>query len=1115
MNPIADDQRRQILLEIALSISGELDLRVLLGNCLPIFLRKLNCTAAVVLQSTDQGLLPAMILPLAKRRSREWMRAVLDLAVAMERTRPALPVAEYDGMTMHAFSLPGFGVLILGRKQKFDDLLIREFEPLAGMLARACIACVEVDRRQTAERKLAQLQATQESLLDNLPFMAWMKDTRGRYAAVNKAYAARLGISAAEVIGRSTSEIWPADKAQVFAADDAKVWSTGAVLEGLDQETDSDGTIRWYEFSKRPIRGENGKIIGTTGFRWEVTDRVRAEQNLAYRTAFQKVVMDLAIEFVNTPLMELDQGIDNALAMIGKFAEVDRTYLFRYDFETRTMTNTHEWCSPGIEPEKDNLQDVPMDMVPDWIAAHSRGDLVHIPDVSALPQSDPLRGILEPQQIRTLIALPLFHGSSCFGFAGFDAVRTQKDWSSDEIALLKVMTVLLTNAEIRRLHEQRLVEARAAAEAASLAKSEFLANMSHEIRTPLHGAVSMIDLLKGTRLNKEQREFLEMAESSAESLLNVINDILDFSKIEAGKLELTPRFFDLEEEVYRLASLVSAKAREKDVELLVRIDPAAPRLVEADNLRLRQVLSNLLCNAVKFTDSGHILLDVQCVDVEEGRVRLRFSVEDTGIGIPEDKIPIIFDQFAQVDGSASRRHGGTGLGLAICQQLVRLMGGDVTATSALNKGSTFSFEIELTWKRAQGSASEGLFTLRGHRALIVDDLAINRRILSEYLTVWGVEHNAVNSALGALRLLTQAAEDGRPYSFMLLDHSMPDMDGLELARALSLDALPFPPRVILMTSKWGMLNSDQCSDMGIWASLPKPVAASDLFNAIGDCLLGHRGQGCAPDEDAATDNENEEPGHIPVRGHVLVVDDHRINRKTATLLLEKLGFRVSTAENGLEALDLVRSEDFDMIFMDVQMPMMDGYETSRTIRAMGGKFADLPIIALTANAMENDRERCLEAGMTDYLPKPLPRDRLLAVLREHERPPRQETGPSVERRNFHHQDFLTRYDLELDIAREILQEFLADGPDTLEEILRAVRLRDAGAAALAHRFKGPCSYVGAQRLQDLCAKIMAEAEQSHWDQVETLVGTLTSAWEDFTSAAHAWLARPEGEAPEE
>ncbi len=1113
MNPLSDDLRRQILLEIALSISGELDLRVLLGNCLPIFLRKLNCVSAGVLQSDDQGLRPVMILPLAQQRSREWMSSAQELAAGLDPAGEGRLTALSGGTVMLGFSLPGFGLLVLGRRAEFDEVFIKEFEPLIRMLTRACLACIEVERRRDAERRLAQVQATQEALLDNLPFLAWMKDRSGRYVAVNRAFAAYLGRTPGDVVGRTADEVWPEAKAREFAAGDAEVLRTGRHLTGLDQEKGPEGAVRWFEFSKRSIQGEDGEILGTTGFRWEVTDRIRAEQSLAYRTAFQKVVMDLAIGFVNTPLEKLDQGVANALAMIGGFAFVDRAYLFRYDFTAATMSNTHEWCAPGIAPEKDNLQDVPNSLFPDWVGAHVRGDLVHVPCVAALDGEDALRRILEPQGIKTLITLPLFHDGHCFGFVGFDAVQSEKKWSEEEIALLKVMAVLLTNAEIRRLHEEHLIEAKAAAEAASLAKSEFLANMSHEIRTPLHGTVGMIDLLKSTRLSREQREFLDMAESSAESLLNVINDILDFSKIEAGKLELASRFFDLEDEVYRLASLVSARAREKDLELLVRFDPAAPRRVEADNLRLRQVLSNLLFNAVKFTNVGHILLNVQCVDVEEGRVRLRFSVEDTGIGIPEDKLAIIFDQFSQVDGSASRRYGGTGLGLAICQQLVRLMGGHIAVRSRLDEGSTFYFELDLPWVRVEDSEPETLFTLRGYRALVVDDVAINRRILSEYLTAWGVEHECVNGSLGALRVLNQAAENMRPYDFMLLDHAMPGMDGLELAKTLQANTRLPSPRIILMTSMWGLLSTEQCTDLDIWASLPKPVAASDLFNAIRDCLLGQRGVGCTMAEDEAHEEETgAQPDHA--RRHVLVVDDHPINRKTAGLVLEKLGYRVSTAENGLEALDMLRVENFAMVFLDVQMPVMDGYETSRTIRAMGGRFSDLPIIALTANAMESDRERCLAAGMTDYLPKPLPKDRLLAILKEQEAPVQTVQKPVEPVRDFHHQEFLARYDLEVDVAAEILRDFLADGLEGLLAVQDAVQQRNEQTEALAHRFKGPCSYVGANRLRDLCAAIMAEAVAGRWEQADALSRELDPAWEDFAREARAWLNDQGADAPE-
>ena len=1094
-----DHSHHQTLLELALSLSSETDLPSLLETCLSLFLRKLQCTVAAVIQDAPPGPQPVLILPAQLQDTFPWRPLMAHAQPSLPGTEAPAVVFEADTCFM-IFPLPEFGILILERATVFEPRLLQEIAPIINNLAKACLRCHAEALRNIRQQQLSALHATQETLLNSLPFMAWMKDREGRYVIVNKTFAARFGLQPAAVLGKTAHDIWPEKQAKALAAADAEILRTGHPHEGLDRERGDNDSSRWFEFSRHPIRTADGQIIGSTGVRWEVTDRILAEQALAKRTAFQKVVMELAVGFVNTPLQELDQGINNALAMVGEFSGVDRVYIFHYDFSAQIMTNTYEWCAPGITPEKDNLQAVPNAMLPDWILAHSRGDLLHIPCVTDYPPEAPVRQILEPQGIQTLITLPLLHAGHCFGFVGFDAVRTQKHWSEHEIALLKVTAVLLTNAEIRRLHEQHLLAATVSAEAASLAKSEFLANMSHEIRTPLHGIVGMIDLLKGTRLDQEQREFLEMAASSTESLLSVINDILDFSKIEAGKLELTPRLFDLEEELYRLASIVSVKAREKGLELLVRYDPAAPRLVFADNLRLRQILSNLLFNATKFTSQGHILLDMQCLHCDAQQVHLEFSVEDTGIGIAKDKYELIFEQFAQVDGSSSRKYGGTGLGLAICQQLVRIMGGCISVQSVVDQGSRFSFELHLPWSPPPTAESESIFSLQGYRALIVDDMAINRRILSEYLNAWGVQHDTANSALGALRLLNHAADDVQSYDFMLLDHAMPGVDGLEMAKILHANKRLSSPRIILMTSMWGMLNAEEAAAMDIWAMLPKPVSASDLFNTIRDCLQGHRRQA-----DQASEQVSAPAPHDPKDQRVLVVDDHPINRKTASVALEKLGYQVCAAENGLEALELVREEHFDLIFMDVQMPIMDGFETCQAIRGMGGRFETLPIIALTANAMENDRERCLAAGMSDYLPKPMPKDKLLAILKQYEPLPQETAPPGKPLEDFHHADFLARYDLDTALAREILNDFLDDGPDSVQQIRQSIAQRDSSAEALAHRFKGPCAYVGAERLHDLCAQLMSASQQAHWPQADMLAQTLEKAWGRFVHAAQAWL----------
>ena len=952
----------------------------------------------------------------------------------------------------------------------------------------------------------AEDMQSKQILLDSLPLHVWMKDSAGRYIAVNRPFAEKFGLTPEQMVGKTVFDVWPVELASERAQADEEILRDGVVHRGTEAEVLEDGKTRWFDFSRVPIHSENGHPQGSIGLRWDVTDRVLAEQALAKRAAFQEVLMKLGIEFVNTPITELDEGISRALALVGSFAGVDRAYLFHYHFEAGITQNTHEWCAPGVSPEIANLQAVPISEIADWAEAHQRNEVFFIEDVSALPPENGARRVLEPQGIATLVAVPLCHAGKCYGFAGFDVLRKGWVWDAQDISLLKLAAVLLTNAEIRRLHEMELVQAKAGAESASLAKSEFLANMSHEIRSPLHGLVSMIDLIKNTPLNKEQREFIRMAETSAETLLGVINDILDFSKIEAGKLELSPRVFDLEDEIHRLASIVSVKAREKGVELLIRFDPSAPRLIEADNMRLRQVLSNLLFNAVKFTAKGHIFLDVNCLSRDSHFVSLEFSVEDTGIGIPPDRCAVIFEKFAQADNSSSRKYGGTGLGLAISQQLVHMAGGRIEVKSVVGEGSRFFFSLTVPWAEPLAADEALPFTLKGRRALVIDDIAANRRIMCEYLTSWGVEHETANSALAALRLLNYAEDKARSFDFILLDHAMPGIDGLELARTIRSRKRLASIRIILTTSLWGLLKAGEIESLDISVVLPKPVAASDLFNAIGSCLRGWRSNS----QSGRNGKKEAAPSLVPGDWRILVVDDQPINLLALSVTLEKLGYSVRTAENGLEALDLVRKFDFNMVFMDIQMPHMDGYEATAAIRALGGRFETLPIIALTANATEDDRRRCLESGMNDYLPKPMPKDKLLALLDHYRTAPgdRAAGQPGVHERppasDFLVAEFMARYDNKLDLAQEIINEFMKDSPENLARIREAAIRRDKETGPLAHRFKGPCTYAGAERLAALSAQIMDAAARDDWRRVDEAVRQLDGAWEDFVTAVSEW-----------
>ncbi len=966
---------------------------------------------------------------------------------------------------------------------------------------------------ESSAKQGEHLKAIQHNLLDNLPFLAWMKSREGRYVAVNKFFLELFNVEEEDIIGKTTHDIWPKELSDKLVISDERMMETGKAFEEQFELVGKDGKKSWFVFFKQPIISADGEIIGSTGFRWDVTDRVLIEQALSDRIEFQKIVMELAVAFVNTPLYELDQGINNALAMVGNFSKVDRVYQFRYNFEAGIMINTHEWCAPDITPEIDNLQELPTVMFPDWVNAHLKGDMTYYPVVADLPPEHSVRQILEPQGVQSIVTLPLYHDGHCFGFVGFDSVRKPKEWNEYEIMLLRVMSTILTNAEIRRAYEQSLLNAKAESEAASLAKSEFLANMSHEIRTPLHGVISMINLLKGTVLTEEQQEFLQMADSSAESLLNVINDILDFSKIEAGKLELIPRIFDLEDEITRLLNIFSARAKEKEVELLVRYELSAPRVIEADNFRLRQVLNNLLSNAIKFTDTGYVLLNVRCLSADNDRAELEFSVEDTGIGIPQEKIAVIFEQFAQVDGSSSRKFEGTGLGLAICRRLVSLMKGSLSVESVLGQGSKFMFNITVPFRNSKSSLLEEQFPLKGRKALIVDDISINRRILSEYLTSWGVEHDMASNSLSALRLINSPAEDVRPYDFMILDQAMPGMDGVELAKLLSSNKQAATPKIILMTSMWGLLSQAQAAEVGISSLIPKPTAPSDLLNAIRDCIYGHRFSDKpeqAKEESSpgaeARDNQPE-----PVKRNVLVVDDRVINRKAASFMIEKLGFKVYAAENGLEALSIVQEVNFHMVFLDVQMPVMDGYETCKAIRSLGGRYAALPIIALTANATESSREACLAAGMNDYLSKPMEKDKLIAIINTYDSHA-SEIDDTEEEQNdlggfmdFNHSDLLSRYGDELEFIKELLSDFISEGTANLKEMTEAVAKHDNETEAIAHRLKGSCSYAGADKMKELCALIMGASSKGNWKSAENYARQTPAAWDAFAAAAGLWM----------
>lgn len=823
----------------------------------------------------------------------------------------------------------------------------------------------DISKRKQNEEELSMLSKAVEQSSSSVV----ITNLNGDIEYVNAKFCEVSGYTQEEAIGKNPRIL----KSKAIKSENFKnLWETitsGGIWKGEFENIKKNGETYWEFATISPIKNRFGEITHFLGVKEDITSQKRVKDELFKMTQLQDILIKMASKYINMELSEIEPNINKSLGELSQFLEADRALIFNYDWVNEVCNNTYEWCETGIESHIKELQNVPLSQMEEWVRAHIKGETLDIPDVQKF--NGLTKTVLELKGVKSLISVPIMNNEKCIGFIGFDSIKKQHLYTENEKSLLFVFGQMILNIIQHSELNKTLIFEKENALKATKAKSEFVANMSHELRTPLNGVIGFSELLTQTELSEVQHQYTSAINTCANSLLGVINDILDFSKIEANRLELEIAKTDISKLLEQSLDIVKFQADKKNLELLLDISKDLPKFAFVDPIRLTQILSNLISNATKFTNSGEIELRVTFAKKTDNRGVFSFYVRDTGIGITEEQKSKLFKAFSQADSSTTRKFGGTGLGLIISDKLAQKMGSEILFESKKDFGTTFCFNLETEVEYEKNDDYQNIDSINS--VLIIDDNQNSLRIFKNMITAWGIQCDTADNQTDALKIL----QSKKAVDVIFVDNKMTELDGLEMIKKICEEFKTSTSKqtfVLLNSSTEDSSFYEECNKLGINIFLNKPVKVRELYNCISGLksIINHDIEVIMQTNTSKT-NSNK----------LLIADDDLFNMYLAKAMISSIlpNIEIEEAKTGKEAYEMAMKNRYDMIFMDVQMPEMDGNDATRLIREFEKTLnIHTPIIALTAGALKEEKQKCLDAGMDEFLTKPIDTKKLKETI---------------------------------------------------------------------------------------------------------------------------------------